>query len=297
MEIIELDGYTEFEKVQIAKQYLVPRQIKENGLRPSEIAFSDDAIRRVIHEYTYESGVRNLEREIGGVCRKVTTQVAEQGEGTQIAIEEADVPKHLGKRKFFMEEIDERVHIPGVAIGLVVTTAGGDITFVEGSRMVGKGGLILTGQLGDVMKESAQAALSYVRSQAHDLGIEDKVFAENEIHIHVPAGATPKDGPSAGVTMATALVSLLTNRPIAERVAMTGEITLRGQVLPVGGIKQKMLAAQRAGMQTVILPKRNESDLDDLPPEVRNRLSFVLVDRVDQVFEAAFKDGSREANE
>ncbi len=297
MEIIELDGYTEFEKVQIAKQYLVPRQIKENGLRPSEIAFSDDAIRRVIREYTYESGVRNLEREIGGVCRKVTTQVAEQGEGTQMAIEEADVPKHLGKRKFFMEEIDERVHIPGVAIGLVVTMAGGDITFVEGSRMVGKGGLILTGQLGDVMKESAQAALSYVRSQAHDLGIEDKVFAENEIHIHVPAGATPKDGPSAGVTMATALVSLLTNRPIAERVAMTGEITLRGQVLPVGGIKQKVLAAQRAGMQTVILPKRNESDLDDLPPEVRNLLSFVLVDRVDQVFEAAFKDGSQGANE
>jgi ATP-dependent Lon protease len=297
MEIIELDGYTEFEKAQIAKQYLVPRQIKENGLRPNEIAFSDDAIRRIIREYTYESGVRNLEREIGGVCRKVTTLVAEQGEGTQVAIEEADVPKHLGKRKFFMEEIDERVHIPGVAVGLVVTTAGGDITFVEGSRMVGKGGLTLTGQLGDVMKESAQAALSYVRSKAHDLGIEDKVFAENEIHIHVPAGATPKDGPSAGVTMATALVSLLTNRPIAERMAMTGEITLRGQVLPVGGIKQKVLAAQRAGMETVILPKRNESDLDDLPPEVRNRLSFVLVDRVDQVFEAAFRDGSRGATE
>jgi ATP-dependent Lon protease len=297
MEIIEIDGYTEQEKVEIAKQYLVPRQIKENGLLPSEISFTSDALRRIIREYTYESGVRNLERQIGSVCRKVTTHVAEGHEGERTTIQEEDVPTYLGKRKYFMEELDERVHVPGVAVGLVVTTAGGDITFVEGTRMSGNRGLTLTGQLGDVMRESAQAALSYVRSKADDLGIEDQVFADNEIHIHVPAGAVPKDGPSAGVTMATALVSLLTERPIAERLAMTGEITLRGQVLPVGGIKQKVLAAARAGIHVVVLPRRNEADLDDLPPEVREKLDFVLVDRVDQVFEAAFKNGSQQTNQ
>jgi ATP-dependent Lon protease len=293
MEIIELDGYTEDEKVQIAKQYLVPRQIKENGLHADEAAFTEEALARIIREYTYESGVRNLEREIGSVCRKVTTRVAGGHEGELTTVQADEIPEYLGKRKFFMEEVDERVHIPGVAVGLVVTMAGGDITFVEGTKMPGSAGLRLTGQLGDVMKESAQAALSYVRSQADELGIDDKVFAENEIHIHVPAGAVPKDGPSAGVTMATALVSLLTNRPIAERLAMTGEITLRGQVLPVGGIKQKVLAAARAGMDTVVLPRRNEADLDDLPAEVRGKLEFILVDRVDQVFEAAFKDGAK----
>jgi ATP-dependent Lon protease len=293
MEIIEIDGYTEQEKVEIAKQYLVPRQIKENGLLPSEISFTTDALRRIIREYTYESGVRNLERQIGSVCRKITTHVAEGHEGELTTIQEDDIPTYLGKRKFFMEELDERVHVPGVAVGLVVTMAGGDITFVEGTRMAGNRGLTLTGQLGDVMRESAQAALSYVRSKAGDLGIEDKVFADNEIHIHVPAGAVPKDGPSAGVTMATALVSLLTEQPIVERLAMTGEITLRGQVLPVGGIKQKVLAAARAGIHVVVLPKRNEADLDDLPSEVREKLDFILVDRVDQVFEAAFKNGSQ----
>jgi ATP-dependent Lon protease len=293
MEIIEIDGYTEHEKVQIAQQYLVPRQIKENGLHEDEVAFAEDALRRIIHEYTYESGVRNLERQIGAVCRKVTTHVAEGHEGELTTIEQDDVPTYLGKRKYFMEELDERVHVPGVAVGLVVTMAGGDITFVEGTKMVGNRGLTLTGQLGDVMKESAQAALSYVRSKADDLGIEDEVFSDNEIHIHVPAGAVPKDGPSAGVTMATALVSLLTERPIAERLAMTGEITLRGQVLAVGGIKQKVLAAARAGIHTVVLPRRNEADLDDLPPEVRDKLSFVLVERVDQVLEAAFGNGAK----
>jgi ATP-dependent Lon protease len=297
MEIIEIDGYIEQEKVEIAKQYLIPRQIKENGLRPAEIAFGDDALRRIIREYTYESGVRNLERQIGSVCRKVTTHVAEGHEGELTTIEEDDVPTYLGKRKHFLEELDERVHVPGVAVGLVVTMAGGDITFVEGTRMAGNRGLTLTGQLGDVMRESAQAALSYVRSKAGDLGIEDKVFAESEIHIHVPAGAVPKDGPSAGVTMATALVSLLTERPIVERLAMTGEITLRGQVLPVGGVKQKVLAAARAGIRTVVLPRRNEADLDDLPAEVREKLDFVLVDRVDQVFEAAFRNGSQQTTE
>ncbi len=297
MEIIEIDGYTENEKVEIARRYLLPRQIRENGLRPDEIELTDDAIRRIIREYTYESGVRNLERQIGSVCRKVATRVAEGHEGELTVVDADDVPGYLGKRKYFLEEIDERTHMPGVAIGLVVTAAGGDITFIEATKMPGNRGLTLTGQLGDVMKESAQAALSYIRSKAAELGIEDKVFAENEIHVHVPAGAVPKDGPSAGVTIATALVSLLTDRPVAERLAMTGEITLRGKVLPVGGIKQKMLAAARAGIDTVILPKRNEVDLDDLADEVRQKMNFILVDHVDQVFEAAFKDESGKTTE
>jgi ATP-dependent Lon protease len=294
MEIIELDGYTEHEKVEIAKQYLIPRQIKENGLLPEEIAFTDDAIRRIIREYTYESGVRNLERGIGGVCRKITTHVAEGHEGELTEVTTEDIPGYLGKRKYFLEEIDERANAPGVAVGLVVTMAGGDITFVEATSMAGNRGLTLTGKLGEVMQESAQAALGYVRSKAGELGIDEDVFAKNEIHIHVPAGAVPKDGPSAGVTMATALVSLLTNRPITDHLAMTGEITLLGRVLPVGGVKQKVLAAARAGMNTVILPKRNEYDLEDLPDEVREKLEFVLVDQVDQVFKAAFKNGARE---
>jgi ATP-dependent Lon protease len=290
MEVIQLDGYTEHEKLQIARQYLIPRQIKENGLRADEVALADEAILRIIHEYTYESGVRNLEREIGSVCRKITTYVAEGHEGEQTTIQAGDIPRYLGKRKFFLEEMSERSNVPGVSVGLVVTAAGGDINFVEATQMPGNRGLTLTGQLGEVMKESAQAALSYVRSKAADLGIADRVFAENEIHIHVPAGAVPKDGPSAGIAIATALTSLLTDRPIADRLAMTGEITLRGQVLPVGGIKQKVLAASRAGIKTVILPRRNEADLDDLPAEVREKLNFVLVDRVDQVFETAFQD-------
>ncbi|MBL7202534.1 MAG: endopeptidase La [Anaerolineae bacterium] len=293
MEIIELDGYTELEKVEIAKQYLIPRQIKENGLRVNELAFTDEAIRRVILEYTYESGVRNLERQIGSVARKITTYVAEGNEGVLTTIDVDGVPTYLGKRKFFMEEVDERISVPGVVVGLVVTMAGGDIAFVEATKMPGSQRLTLTGQLGEVMKESAQAALSYVRSRAADLGIDDRVFAENEIHIHVPAGAVPKDGPSAGVTMATALVSLLTGQPIVKHLAMTGEVTLLGRVLPIGGVKQKVLAAARAGMDTVILPKRNEADLDDLPDEVREKMNFVLVDRLDEVFEVAFRNGSQ----
>ncbi len=301
MEVIELDGYTEQEKLQIARQYLVPRQIKENGLRPTEIAFSDAALLRIIREYTYESGVRNLEREVGSVCRKVSTQIAEnlppssEDKSPEIApvqIGTAEVVQHLGKRKHFLEELGERINRPGVSVGLVVTSAGGDITFVEATRMPGKGGLILTGQLGDVMKESAQAALSYIRSQADQMGIDAKSFADYDIHIHVPAGAVPKDGPSAGITIATALASLLTGRSIADRLAMTGEITLRGQVLPVGGIKQKVLAAARAGIDTVILPKRNQPDLDDLPDEVREKTRFVLVDRIEQVFETALLNSS-----
>ncbi len=293
MEIIELDGYTEHEKVEIAKQYLIPRQIKENGLRTEEIAFTDGAVQRIVREYTYESGVRNLEREIGSVCRKVTTFVAQGHEGERTIIAADSVSKYLGKRKYFLEEFDERTHTPGVAVGLVVTMAGGDITFVEATKMAGKQNLILTGKLGEVMQESAQAAMGYVRSRAQELGIDEEVFASNEIHIHVPAGAVPKDGPSAGVTMATALVSLLRGEPIAKHLAMTGEITLLGRVLPVGGVKQKVLAAARAGMDTVILPKRNEVDLDDLPEEVREKVKFVLVDQVDQVFDAAFENGTQ----
>ncbi|MFN2154516.1 MAG: endopeptidase La, partial [Anaerolineae bacterium] len=292
MEIIELDGYTEHEKVEIAKQYLIPRQIKENGLRAEEVAFTDDAIRRIIRDYTYESGVRNLEREIGSVCRKITTYVAQGHEGELTTVAAGDVPKHLGKRRYFLEEIDQRANMPGVAVGLVVTMAGGDITFVEATKMAGKQGLTLTGKLGEVMQESAQAAMSYVRSRAQELGIDEAVLANNEIHIHVPSGAVPKDGPSAGVTMATALVSLLRGEPVADHLAMTGEITLLGRVLPVGGVKQKVLAAARAGMDTVVLPKRNEVDLDDLPEEVREKLRFVLVDQVDQVFAAAFENGT-----
>jgi len=288
MEILTLDGYTEEEKIKIAQQYLIPRQIRENGLRSDEIEFTEGAIRRVVRDYTREAGVRNLERELGSICRKVATRIAEGATGSTV-VKEEDIPKYLGKPKYF-SEVAERTAIPGVATGLVVTPVGGDITFIEATKMKGKQNLILTGQLGDVMRESAQAALSYVRSKAHEFGIDENVFLENDIHIHVPAGAVPKDGPSAGVTMATALVSLLTGKPVNPQVAMTGEITLRGQVLPVGGIKQKVLAAARAGLSTVILPKRNEADLEDIPAEVREKMHFILADRVDQVIQHALLD-------
>jgi ATP-dependent Lon protease len=288
MEILELDGYIEEEKIRIAQQYLIPRQLRENALRPEEIEFTEDALRRIIRDYTREVGVRNLERQIGSVCRKVITKVAEGHAGT-VVVTENDVPEYLGKPKFF-SEVAERTEIPGVATGLVVTPVGGDITFVEATRMKGKGGFIVTGQLGDVMKESAQAALSYIRAKASEMGIDEDSFTESDIHIHVPAGAIPKDGPSAGVTMATALASLFSGRPVRSDLAMTGEVTLRGQVLPVGGIKQKVLAAYQAGLETVILPKRNEVDLDDLPKEAREKMNFVLVDKVDQVIASALRD-------
>jgi len=290
MEILELDGYTEEEKVRIAQQFLLPRQLRENSLRPGEITLDDDALRAMIQDYTREAGVRNLEREIGTVCRKVVTKIAEQ-EGTSVHLQEGDLVDYLGKPRFY-QECAQRTEIPGVAIGLVVTATGGDITFIEATKMKGGKRLILTGKLGDVMKESAQAAVSYVRSKAARLGIDEDIFAQSDLHIHVPAGAVPKDGPSAGVTMATALVSLLTDRPIKADVAMTGEITLRGQVLPVGGIKQKVLAAARVGLHTVILPKRNEMDLDDIPEEIRNKMTFVFAERVDDVFAAALGDAS-----
>jgi len=290
MEILQLSGYTEEEKVKIAHGYLIPRQLRENGLREDEIEFTDEALQRIIRDYTREAGLRNLEREIGSICRKVATKIA-AGETTGKTVITPELASEmLGKPRYFFE-VAERTMIPGVATGLSWTMSGGDILFVEATRMPGSKGFMVTGQVGDVMKESAQAALSYVRSQAKKLGIEDKVFAESDIHLHVPAGAIPKDGPSAGVTMATALVSLLTGKPVNPKVGMTGEITLRGQVLPIGGLKEKVLAARRAGLDTVILPKRNEPDLAELPENVKRGMKFVLVDRVDEVLAAALSDG------
>jgi ATP-dependent Lon protease len=286
MEILQLSGYTETEKVHIAQGYLIPRQLRENGLRAKELSFTDGALRQIIRDYTREAGVRNLEREIGKVCRKVVTRIAEE-DGTQATkVTKNNVTKFLKKPRYFPETA-LRTQLPGVATGLGVTAVGGDLMFFEATKMPGQKGFMVTGQLGDVMKESAQAALSYVRAKAKDLGISDDIFEEVDIHLHVPAGAVPKDGPSAGVTMAAALASLLTGRNVRDDVGMTGEITLRGQVLPVGGIKEKVLAAHRAGLKTVILPKQNEKDLEDIPDEAHKNLNFVLVEHVDDVFEAA----------
>ncbi len=289
METIELDGYTEEEKVKIAQRYLIPRQMEENSLQEGEIQFDEDALRLIISDYTREAGLRNLEREIGSICRKVATKIA-AGEESKAVITKDNVSDYLGKQKFY-NEAAERTEVPGVATGLVVTSTGGDITFIEATKMKGSKGLTLTGQLGDVMKESAQAALSYVRSRAKEFGIDEDFFEETDLHIHFPSGAIPKDGPSAGVTIATALVSLMTDTPVKCNVGMTGEITLRGAVLPIGGLKQKVLAAARAGLTKVILPRHNEKDLDDLPEEVREKMEFVLVDTVDEVLEAALGNG------
>ncbi len=287
MEIIQLSGYTEGEKAHIARGYLIPRQLKENGLRPEEVSFTEAALIQIIRDYTREAGVRNLEREIGRAFRKLVTRIAE-GKATTVTIDDKDVVEFLGKPHYY-GEVKERTEVPGVATGLVWTPVGGDIVFIEATKMPGGKGFQLTGQLGDVMRESAQAALSYVRSKAQDLGLDKRFFDHTDIHLHVPAGAQPKDGPSAGVTMATAIASLMTGRLVRDDVAMTGEITLRGQVLPIGGLKEKILAAHRLGLKTVILPKRNEKDLDDVPEEVRNSMQFVLADCVDQVFEAALR--------
>jgi ATP-dependent Lon protease len=295
MEILDLDGYTEDEKVRIAHEYLIPRQIRENSLRSEEISFADAAVHAIVRDYTREAGVRSLERQIGTVCRKVATKVAED-EGGAVHVEAGDLGHYLGNPRFYFEAA-ERTEVPGVATGLVWTPTGGDITFIEATRMEGNRRLILTGKLGDVMKESAQAAVSYVRSKAAALVIDEEIFGKSDLHIHVPAGAVPKDGPSAGVTMATALVSLLTERNVRSDVAMTGEITLRGQVLPVGGIKQKVLAAARVGIDTVILPERNKPDLDEIPEEIRNTMNFVFVERVDDVFAVALRDGAERVQE
>ncbi len=288
MEIIQLSGYTEHEKVQIAQQYLVPRQIRENGLRPDELSFTDGALLEIIRDYTREAGVRNLEREVGRVARKIVTQIAE-GHTDVTVVDQSDINDLLDHPRFeYLTEIEERItDTPGVAIGLAVTVFGGDVLFVEAAQMPGNKGFQFTGQLGQVMQESARAAFSYIRSRAQNLGLPDDYFEKHDVHLHVPAGAVPKDGPSAGVTMATALASLFTGRPVRSNVAMTGEITLRGQVLPVGGIKDKVLAAHRVGLNTLILPKRNEHDLDDVPQEVKDAMTFVFVDDVPSVLEAA----------
>jgi len=287
MEIIELSSYTEDEKVQIAQGYLIPRQIRENGLRVSEINFTEDALRETIQGYTREAGVRNLERQIGKICRKIAAKVAVGSGDGSIVVEKAKLGQFLGKREIHAEELIERVEQPGVAVGLAWTATGGDIMFFEATKSPGDKGFTLTGQLGDVMKESAQAALSYVRSRASALNIDPDIFRKSDIHLHIPAGAIPKDGPSAGITMATALVSLLTGKPLRPKLGMTGEITLRGKVLPIGGVKEKVLAAARFGLETVILPKHNEADLDDVPATVREKLNFILVDTVDEVWAAA----------
>jgi ATP-dependent Lon protease len=287
MEIIQLSGYTEQEKVAIAEQYLVPRQIKENGLKETEIKFGHKALLSIVRDYTREAGVRTLEREIGKAARKVVTRIAE-GKKSKVTVNETMLRELLGKPRYgYREEITERTNLPGIATGLAWTPVGGDVLFVEAARMPGGKGFQYTGQLGEVMQESARTALSYIRSRATEFGLDPKFFEQNDIHIHVPAGAVPKDGPSAGVTMATALASLLTGRPTRGNVAMTGEITLRGQVLPVGGIKDKVLAAHRFGVDTVIIPKKNKNDLDDLPEDVRHELHFVLADKVDDVLKAA----------
>ncbi|WP_274517010.1 S16 family serine protease, partial [Nitrolancea hollandica] len=257
-----------------------------HALKPDDYDFTDEAILQIIQHYTREAGVRNLEREIANVARKIATRVAE-GKEVGSTIGRDQIREFLGKPRFFYEELSERTSEPGVAIGLGVTPVGGDIMFIEASRMPGRGQLIVTGQLGDVMKESSQAALSFVRSRAADLGIDPDFFKESDLHVHVPAGAIPKDGPSAGITMTTALVSLLTGIPVRDEVAMTGEITLRGQVLPVGGIKQKALAAGRAGIKTMILPKRNEPDLDDLPESLKETMTFVLAETMEDVLRVA----------
>ncbi len=297
MEIIQLDGYTEYEKLQIAQRHLVPRQLKAHALADEEITFTAEALRKIVQDYTREAGVRNLERQIGAVCRKSVVKIAAQ-EWTHVMITPELVREYLKKEKF-ESELSENIEIPGIATGLAVTAVGGDILFIEATRMNGRGKLTLTGQLGDVMRESAQIAHSYVRSKAAELGVDPNRFEKTDVHLHVPAGAVPKDGPSAGVAMAMAMASLYSGRPVRGDVGMTGEVTLRGRVLPVGGIKQKILAAHRAGLTTVILPKRNEKDLEDLPDEVRNTLIFVTIDRIDEALKVAFvtdQDGEETAN-
>jgi len=285
METLELPGYSEDQKMMIAKEFLISKQINEHGLSTEFIEFQDAALQVIISSYTREAGVRNLEREIATICRGVAKDVA-RGVMEKVVIGPESLHKYLGPVKFFLE-VAERTSNPGVATGLAWTPTGGDIIFVEATKMRGEKGLTLTGQLGDVMKESAQAALAYVRSKSKELGIEEDFFEKNDIHIHVPAGAIPKDGPSAGVTMFIALTSLLTNKPVRNDVAMTGEITLRGLVLPVGGIKEKVLAGMRAGIRTIILPKRNEKDLEEIPEHIRNQMNFKFIQRMDEAIELA----------
>ena len=285
MEVIELTGYTDEEKYNIAKKYLIKRQIKHNGLKPSQVTLTANALKLIIEGYTKEAGCRNLEREIGAVFRHAAVRIA-AGETQKLKIDAADLHGILGARKF-ESELALRTSVPGVATGLAWTPVGGDILFVEATRTPGKGNLILTGQLGDVMKESAQAAFTLIKSRHEPLGIEKEIFEKNDVHIHVPAGAIPKDGPSAGVAMFLALVSLLTSKKIKRDVAMTGEISLRGLVLPIGGLKEKCIAAARAGIKTVMIPKRNERDIEEIPESARKKLKFVLLEKVEEALETA----------
>jgi ATP-dependent Lon protease len=288
MEVIRFDGYTTSEKVAIARGYLWPRQLERNGLRPEEVEISDELLQTIATEYTREAGVRQLERELGTVLRKTATRIA-SGEAQAPVVVDLDAARDaLGRQKFFQESAI-RTAVPGVATGLAVTGAGGDVLFVEATAMQGKPGLTLTGQLGDVMKESGQIALSYVRGHADELGIEPGAFEDHSFHVHVPAGAIPKDGPSAGVTMVTALASLLSGRPVKHTVGMTGEVTLQGRVLPIGGVKQKVLAAHAAGLTDVVLPERNRGDLDDVPEEVRDAMKFHFAMTIDEVLGTALE--------
>jgi ATP-dependent Lon protease len=288
MEVIRFDGYTTHEKVAIARGHLWPRQVERNGLRVDEVAVADDVLRLIVTEYTREAGVRQLERELGTLLRKTATRIASAGDAAPIAIDRSAVHDALGRPKFF-HEAAVRTAVPGVATGLAVTGVGGDVLFVEAASMPGQGGLVLTGQLGDVMKESVRIALTYVKSHASELGIDEHALDGRELHVHVPAGAIPKDGPSAGITMVTAIASLLARRPVKGTIGMTGEVTLQGRVLPIGGLKQKVLAAHAAGLTEVIVPERNRPDLDDVPSDVRDQMQFHIVGSVDQVLALALQ--------
>jgi ATP-dependent Lon protease len=286
MDTITLSGYTEDEKLGIAKRYLLPKQLAAHGLGKSQLTVSDSTLRTIIREYTREAGVRSLERRLADICRKAATQIA-KGKAKKVRADDKKLREWLGPRRF-SGEVRKRTSDPGVATGLAYTAAGGDVLFIEATAYPGKGRLTITGQLGEVMQESAQAALSWVRAHAAQLGVDEDWFTRHDVHVHVPAGAVPKDGPSAGVTMATAIASLVRQQPVSEEVGMTGEITLTGQVLPIGGVREKALAAQRAGLKRVIIPRENEPDLSELPPETRDALEFVLADSIEDVFAAAF---------
>jgi len=295
MEVLELPGYSEEEKIHIARKFLIPKQKDEHGLRDDQLRFDEAAVQRIISHYTREAGVRNLEREIASVCRGVARQVVE-GRTEPALITQEDLIEYLGQIKFF-SEVAERTSTPGVAVGLAWTPVGGDIMFIEAAKMKGKGTLTLTGKLGDVMKESAQAAMGFVRSNAAELGVPEDLFEGIDVHIHVPSGAIPKDGPSAGVTILSALTSLLTGVPVNREVAMTGEITLRGTVLPVGGIKEKVLAALRAGIHQIIIPEKNRKDLEDVPEHIKKQITFHFVTSMAEVLHKAIGDPCRPAGQ
>jgi ATP-dependent Lon protease len=291
MDVIQLSGYTEEEKLGIAKRYLLPKQLGLHGLSKRQLKVPDKVLRTIIREHTREAGVRNLERRLADVCRKAATQVA-RGNTETVKVDDERLREWLGPRRF-SGEVRKRTSDPGVATGLAYTAVGGDVLFIEATAYPGKGKLTITGQLGEVMQESAQAALSWVRSHSVELGVGETWFADHDVHIHVPAGAVPKDGPSAGVTMATAIASLVRAEPVANDLGMTGEITLTGQVLPIGGLREKSLAAQRAGLKRVVFPRENEPDLDELPPETRDALEFIPADKIQDVFDAAFNGKRR----